>query len=108
MFFFCCGGGGGGGEYNIYPTLRRVGLGLVRMQERSLHYGLKAHLFGIVQTVHRGEAAVVIVLLNHLQHGASVNYYYSDNYHFVDSYNKGYVHCRKLLNSDIDIVKFTF
>ncbi len=55
-------GDAGGGRYNIYPTLRRVGMGLVRMHNGSLSYGLKANLCGSVQTAHRGEAAIVVVL----------------------------------------------
>ncbi len=75
-------------------------MGLVRMHEGSLQFGLKTYLTGAIQTVHRGEAAIVVVLLSHLVHGACVSYF-SDNSYFVDTYNKGYDHCRRTLNADI-------
>ena len=82
------------------PTLRRVGLGLVCMQGSACQFGLKSNLRGDIQTVHRGEAAVALVLLGHLQNGSVVNYY-GDNETCEDTFNKGCEHCRTTLNADI-------
>ncbi len=93
-------GDASGGRYNLFPTLRRVGLGLVCMNGSTCMFGLKSYLMGKVQTVHRGEAAIVLVLIGHLADNSVVNYY-GDNENFVDCFNKGYEHCRQTLNADI-------
>ncbi len=82
------------------PTLRRVGLGFVCMQGSACQFGLKSYLRGDIQTIHRGEAAVALVLLGHLQNGSVVNYY-GDNETCEDTFNKGCEHCRTTLNADI-------
>ncbi len=76
------------------------------MLNGSLSYGLRSPLMGAIQTVHRGEAAVVVILLTHVARGANVNYF-SDNHNFVDAFKKGFDFCRTTLNSDIYIEIFT-
>ncbi len=93
-------GDASGGKYNLYPTLRRCGLGLVCMQGTTCMFGLKTYLVGEVQTVHRAEAAIVLVLLGLLAENYVVTYY-GDNENSVDSFNKGYEYCRTTLDADI-------
>ncbi len=81
-------GDASGGKYNLYPTLRRVGLGLSCMQDTTCMFGLKTYLAGQVQTVHRGEAAIVLVLIALLARDSIVDYF-GDNDNFVDCLIRG-------------------
>lgn len=52
-------GDASGCEHTMYPKLRRIGVGLVRIgRDGSLSFGVKSNLPGEVQTVARGETSI--------------------------------------------------
>ncbi len=100
-------GDAGGGKHNLFPTLRRVGIGVVHLNsdDNSLVFAVGSPLFGEPQTVHRGEAASALLLLTHLAENTVVDFY-GDNDNFVEHYNKGYDFCRQQLNASIYVQIF--
>ena len=95
-------GDAGGGRHNLYPSLRRVGIGVAHLNQldHSFLFGVGSPLFGEHQTVHRGEAVAALLLIVHLANDASVDFY-GDNASFVNSFNKGYDFFRRSLNAAI-------
>ncbi len=93
-------GDGAGGRDAAHPTLRRCGVGLSHLIGSVHQFGVSCALPGDIQTVPRAEITAALICIMHLMHGALVRFY-SDNFPFVQSFNKGRDHCRALLNADL-------
>jgi len=80
-------GDASGGEHTQYPKLRRVGVGLAKLNsDRSLCFGIRSNLPGLVQTVSRGELFALVILLRLCTEDLVIDFV-TDNKGVCDNFN---------------------
>jgi hypothetical protein len=99
-------GDASGGEHTEYPKLRRVGVGLAKIdQHGKLLFGIKSNVPGTVQTVSRGELYALALLVDHAIPGATYDFV-TDNDGVFKVFNKGPLNCQS--SSNVDLFKKIF
>ena len=81
-------GDASGGEWTEHPTLRRVGVGLLKGANGVFLHGVSSNLPGSVQTVARGELFAFLLLLRHLSVN-SIGEFVTDNLNVETTFLKG-------------------
>ena len=99
-------GDASGGIFTSYPTIRRIGCGVVQIKpDGSLLWALNFNLPGWVQTVPRGELYVLVFVVQRLR-PRSVITYVTDNLDVYRMFNKGEQSALK--SSNCDLFKLVF
>jgi Ribonuclease HI len=85
-------GDGSGGVYAKYPSLRRCGVGIAKIEQSGdnivFDLGIYLTLPGCIQTVPRSEAYALLAVLEHAANGASIEFF-TDSKILSDTFAKG-------------------
>ncbi len=94
--------GGWGGEFSSITVLRRVGVGVAFICQDTglLLFAARSNLPGLVQTVPRGEAYAMYLLLTLVQPMAVIDFV-TDNFNVYNLFNQGPVACGQSTNCDL-------
>jgi len=94
-------GDASGGIHTQYPKLRRVGVGLARINpDNTLSFAIHSNLPGAVQTVGRGETFSLVLLMREIVVGAQVDFV-TDNENVSKTFNAGHSHSLSSCNCDL-------
>jgi len=103
-------GDASGGENTSYKELRRVGVGICKVDESGeLILGAYSNLPGQVQTVARGELFALLLLVRHLDPGVDIEYV-TDNKGVFQIYSAGPIAAKNSSNCDMyqDLFKMQY
>merc|ERR1711965_260158 len=99
-------GDASGGKFNIYPDLRRVGVGLARIDSNGdLIWAISFNLPGKIQTVPRGELYAIVRAAQEAHEGATIDFV-TDNMGNYDKFNSG--RDAAILTNNGDLFKILF
>ena len=94
-------GDASGGKFTSIPSLRRVAVGVAAYNDdNELQFGVQASPCGPVQSVARGEAYALLLVVTKVELNAYVTFF-TDCYSVLTTYNKGVGQAQHSLNFDV-------